>query len=54
MSSTFEIEIASSREDGILLNYTTFDMKKSMQFDGNDYPTVGGNAPAGYTASAHR
>jgi hypothetical protein len=54
MSSTFEIEIAPSGENGILLDYTTFGMKKSMQFDGKDYPIVGGNAPAGYTGSAHR
>jgi hypothetical protein len=54
MSSTFEIEIAPSGENGILLDYTTFGMKKGMQFDGKDYPIVGGNAPAGYTGSAHR
>jgi hypothetical protein len=54
MSSTFEIEIAPSGENGILLDYTTFGMKKSMQFDGKDYPIVGGNAPAGYTGSARR
>jgi hypothetical protein len=54
MSSTFEIEIAPSGDDGIMLNYTTFGMKKSMQFDGKDYPIVGGNAPEGYTGSAHR
>lgn len=29
-------------------------MKKSMLFDGKDYPIVGANAPAGYTGSAHR
>ena len=54
MSSTFEIEIAPSGENGILLDYITFGMKKSMQFDGKDYPIVGANAPAGYTGSAHR
>lgn len=54
MSSTFEIEIAPSGENGILLDYTTFGMKKSMQFDGKDYPIVGANAPPGYTGSAHR
>jgi hypothetical protein len=54
MSSTFEIEIAPGGENGILLDYTTFGMKKSMQFDGKDYPIVGANAPAGYTGSAHQ
>jgi hypothetical protein len=52
MSSTFEIEIAPSGENGILLDYTTFGFKKSMQFDGKDYPIVGANAPAGLR-SAH-
>jgi hypothetical protein len=54
MSSTFEIAISQSGEDGVLLDFTTFGMKKSMQFDGKDYPIVGGNAPAGYTGSAHK
>jgi hypothetical protein len=54
MSSTFEIEIAPNGENGILLDYTTFGMKKSMQFDGKDYPIVGANAPAGYTGSARQ
>ncbi len=54
MSATFEIEITPSGEDGILLNYATFGMKKNVQFDGKDYPIVGGNAPAGLTVSAHR
>jgi hypothetical protein len=54
MSSTFEIEIAPSGENGILLDYITFGVKKSMQFDGKDYPIVGSNTPAGYTGSAHQ
>ena len=54
MSSIFEIQIGPIGNDGILLDFLTFGMKKSMQFDGKDYPIVGGNAPAGYTASARR
>jgi hypothetical protein len=54
MSSTLEIEITPSGENGILLDYITYGMKKNMQFDGKDYPIVGGNAPAGYTGSASR
>ena len=53
MSSAFEIEIAPSGANRILLDYTTFGMKKSMQFDGKDYSIVGVNAPEGYTGSAH-
>jgi hypothetical protein len=54
MSSTVEIEIAPSGQDGILLDYTTSGMKKSMQFDGKDYPITDANVPAGYTGAAHR
>ncbi len=53
MSQSYEIAISPSGENGILLDYKTFSTRKNMQFDGKDYPIVGGNAPEGYTGSAH-
>lgn len=54
MSSTFELEISAKGEGGILLDYTTFGLKKDMRFDGKEYPFTGGNAPAGYQGSVRR
>lgn len=54
MNATYEIDIEPYGDDGISLNYISFDLHKKMKFDGKDYPNTGAVAPAGYTASARQ
>ena len=54
VNSSYEIELAPYQNDGITLRYPTFDLTKSANFDGKDYPTSGANSVKGETVSARR
>ena len=54
LNSAFEMEISPCGENGLLLDFTTFGVKKELRFDGKAYPATGANVPDGYVSSARQ